>query len=190
MTTDPTPPPDDENPLPPGREVAVPIEEIVLNATLLSLLMLLVPMVMYVAVWGWRDLFAGFNGFAFIGILIALVLAHEGFHAIGWKYAGGLRWRDLTFGFKWEALAPYCHAKVPMPARAYRFGAVLPGITTGILPFVVALVIGNGMWALAGAVLISGAVGDVYVLWIMRDIPPDALMLDHPEKAGGIVLEE
>lgn len=182
-------PPDDQN-LPAGRDVSVPIEQIVMRATGLSLLLMFAPVVLYVLVWGWRSLFANFNGFIFAGVLILLTLWHEGFHAIGWKYWGNLRWRDLTFGIAWYALAPYCHAKAPMRADAYRFGALLPGIMTGVLPYGMALLLENGLMALAGAVMISGAVGDVYVLWVMREIAPDALVVDHPSKAGCIVVDE
>lgn len=181
--------PQDEK-LPEGRDVSVPIEEIVARAAGWSILMLLVPVVVYILVWGWNSLFADFNGLVFVGVLVLLTLWHEGFHAIGWKYWGGLRWRDLKFGIAWYALTPYCHAKAPMRADAYRFGALLPGIMTGLLPFGMALLLENGLMALAGAVMISGAVGDVYVLWVMRDIPPDAMVVDHPSKAGCIVVKE
>lgn len=176
--------------LPKGRDVSVPLEEIIMQATGLSLVMMIVPLLIYIMVWGWQDLFAGFNGFVLVGLVIFFTLWHEGFHAIGWKYWGNLEWRDLKFGFAWRALAPYCHAKAPMQADAYRFGAALPGVMTGLVPFLGALVIGNGMMAIASAVMISGAVGDVYVLWVMREVPQDAIVMDHPSNAGCIVVKE
>lgn len=182
--------PDETTQLPPGRDVSVPLEQIILQATGLSLALMLVPILLYMSVWGWRSLFAGFDEFIFVALVVFFTLWHEGFHAIGWKYWGNLRWRDLKFGFAWRALAPYCHAKAPMRADAYRFGAALPGVMTGLVPFLGALVVGNGMMAMASAVMISGAVGDIYVLWIMRDVPQDAIVLDHPSNAGCIVIKE
>ncbi len=180
----------DQQDIPAGRDVSIPLEQIIAQATGLSLLMLAVPLLLYIVVWGWRDLFAGFNFLVFVGLLVFFTLWHEGFHAIGWKYWGDLRWQDLKFGFAWRALAPYCHAKAPMRADAYRFGAALPGVMTGLVPFLGALVLGNGIMALVGAVMISGAVGDLYVLWVIRDLPPDALVRDHPSNAGCIVVRE
>jgi hypothetical protein len=176
--------------LPPGRVVAVSIDEIVLKVTGWSILLVVVPLVLYGLVHGFGSIFAGLNWLTVLGLIIFFTLWHEGFHAIGWKYWGELRWQDLKFGVMWYALTPYCHAKAPMEASAYRFGAILPGIMTGLLPYLLALVVGNNTMALVGAVMISGAVGDLYVLWLMRDIAPDARVLDHPSLAGCIVIDE
>lgn len=179
---------------PRGRDVSIPIEQIAVKALGLSLVLLIVPILLYGFVWDFGSLFSAFGSLRgalyFLFWLTVFVLAHEGFHAVGWKYWGDLKWKDLRFGIKWEALAPYCHAQAPMQASAYRFGALLPGLATGLLPFFLALVVGNGPIALVSAVMISGAVGDVYVLWIMRDVAADALVMDHPSHAGCIVLDE
>ena len=115
------------------------------------------------------------------------MLLHEAVHAIFWKISSGLAWSQFTFGFKWEALAPYCHAQAPMPLMPYRIGALAPVIVTGILPWLFALLNGSAPLALLSAVLISAAIGDFYVLWLLRDVPAGADVRDHPEKAGGIV---
>lgn len=177
-------------PLPEGRDVSVPLEQIMVRALWLSVGMLIAPLVLFWAVHGSVRLFGNFDGWQFSFWAVVLILLHELCHAVGWVYWGRLRWSDIAFGFKWRALAPYTLAMVPMSARAYRLGAMLPGVLTGLLPFAVALVLGNGMWAVLGAALISGAVGDVVVLWVMRDVPPDALVRDHPENAGCIVVQE
>jgi len=173
-----------------GRDLSVPLEDIIPRVTGLSLLVMVLPVVLYWAIWGYERLMDNFNVWTFIGLLVLFTLWHEGFHAIGWKYWGGLRWRDLKFGVAWYALTPYCHAKAPMRADAYRFGALLPGIMTGLLPYGIALALGNGIMAIVGAVMLSGAVGDAYVLWVLRELPPDALVLDHPSNAGCIVVDE
>jgi ABC-type polysaccharide/polyol phosphate export permease len=182
---------DDRDPTQPkGRDVSIPLEDLAVTGSILSLVMMAVPLVIYALVYGWSDLLSGWNWYTFLGLAILLIMAHEGVHALGWKFFGGVRWQDLTFGIKWRALAPYCHATAPMPAHGYRIGAALPGIVTGLLPFFYGLAVGSGLWAILGAVLISGAVGDVAVLWIMRDVAPDALVIDHPENAGCVVVTE
>ncbi|MBI5958553.1 MAG: DUF3267 domain-containing protein, partial [Chloroflexi bacterium] len=74
------------------------------------------------------------GGGAFVVVLIGLLIAHELLHAVGWMLAGGFGWDQVSFGIDRKTLSPYTHIHAPMPARAYRIGAVLPGIVTGLLP--------------------------------------------------------
>lgn len=120
-------------------------------------------------------------------LFILFIIFHEAVHAIAWKYASGLAWSDFKFGVQWKTFTPYCHAKEPMPIRAYRIGAVAPGIVTGLLPYIVALIIGSPGLLFVAAALISGAAGDAYILWLLRDVPDDALVKDHDTNAGAWV---
>lgn len=120
----------------------------------------------------------------FLPLFIALILAHEGAHAIGWKFAGQLDWSQFTFGFQWKTLSPYCHAKAPMPARAYRIGAILPSIVTGFLPWLMGLLRADAILAFTGALMIAVAFGDVMVVWIIRAVDSNAMVLDHASNAG------
>ncbi len=179
---------------PPGyRDVSVPLEEIATKGLLLSLALLAVPVVIFWALHGldtfWAGMFSSVPFLLFIVWMIAAIIAHEVVHAVGWKVAGGLRWRDLRFGIDRKTLSPYCHAKVPMTAQAYRIGALLPGIVTGLLPTLVGLLWADATWTLFGAILISAAVGDLIVLWVLRSVPGGALVLDHPANAGGYVMD-
>ena len=121
---------------------------------------------------------------------LVLVIIHELLHALAWKLAGGLAFRDFKFGIAWKTLSPYCHATKPMPISAYCVGVVVPGIVLGILPVVIATIIGDGVLAILGALLTAGAVGDVYVLWLLRNVKGNAQVIDHPTRAGCIVLYE
>ena len=75
-----------------------------------------------------------------------------------------------------------------MPVWPYRIGAATPLILTGILPWVIGFALGNDDLAIAGAILISGAAGDIYVLWSIRDLPDEVLLQDHEEKAGCLAI--
>ena len=146
----------------------------------------LVPGVLYPWVHGWGafpDL-----GLEFFGWLVALTLLHEGIHAVGWKYASGLPWSAFKFGFAWKSLTPYCHAREAMPVGAYRIGSLLPLALTGLLPWAAGMILGDGDLGLAAAVLIGGAAGDVWVFLSIRDLEPGALVRDHPENAGCVVM--
>jgi hypothetical protein len=119
--------------------------------------------------------------------LIILIVVHEAIHAIAWKFASGLPWSQFKFGIDKKSLSPYCHATAPMGVQAYRIGGGAPLVLVGILPFVISLLNGDSQLALLSAIMISAAVGDIFVLWTLRNVPDDALCLDHPSQAGCIV---
>jgi hypothetical protein len=158
----------------------------------LSLVLLAACLVPYVIAWGLPSLLAGLKalGWWVIPVMVTGVLAHEGLHALGWKVWGRLRWADIRLGFQWKALMPYAHARVPMTARAYRLGAALPGMITGVLPVLAALIVGLPVVLLLGAFFVTAAVGDLMVIWAIRRLPADAKVLDHPSLPGCLVLRD
>jgi hypothetical protein len=166
-------------------DLSVPIHQLPVWVYGLSVILFIVPLLVYALVR--PNVMAGFFMGENLLYLVVLIVGHEAVHALGWKTASGLPWSKFKFGIAWRALAPYCHATEPMSVAAYRFGAALPAFITGILPVLLAIVLANPGLAFIGAVLCSGAVGDVYVLWTLRDIPADALVQDHSENAGCIV---
>lgn len=170
------------------QDISVPLSAIMTNMLGLSLALLIVPLVVFVLIWGQGVLLAAGGRLDFIAWIIVFTVLHELVHGATWKVFGKVSWADIEFGVKWKYLAPYAHSKAPIVARAYRAGVVAPLIVVGLLPYAVALVIGDGLLALLGAVMISGAVGDLTVLWVMRSVDDDAQVLDHPENAGCLVL--
>jgi len=175
--------------IPPGyKDVSVPIDEIVRSGTVLSLVLLALPLVVYALV---NRSFTFINGVGegtvfLLGILLAIAV-HEGLHALAWMLAGNVKFSEIRFGFDVRNLAPYAHARTDMTARAYRVGVLTPGIMLGVLPSLVGIAIGDGLLTLFGAIMISAAIGDLYVFWIIRDVPGDALVRDHPSQAGCMV---
>ena len=152
----------------------------------MGLLLMVVPLVPFVFLYGMPALWGNINVFGLILGFIVLIVGHELVHAIGWKFTSGLPWRRFSFGVLWRVLAPYCHAKDPMALTPYRIGAVLPLFVTGILPWLVGLIQADATLTIVGALLISGAIGDIYVLWVLRDLSTRALVQDHPSRAGCI----
>lgn len=141
--------------------------------------------------WGWDALFTWREemNLSVVGALAVFILAfavsvivHEMLHALGWMIAGRIRWKQMEFGI--QTLTPYAHTALAMPARAYRIGAALPGVLLGVIPGLIAVVIGSGWLALYGAIMLMSAVGDIMVLWLLRDVPGDSMALDHPSEAG------
>lgn len=169
-------------------DLSVPVEKLPAWVWLLSVGLLIGSLIPYGVLYGVPDILGGLLNPLLLPLFVLLIVAHEVVHAIGWKVSSGLAWRDFKFGFLWKSLSPYCHAKKPMPVMAYRIGAALPGIVTGVLPLLVALLTGDGTLAVISAVMISAAVGDIYVLWSVRNVPDNAELIDHPSQAGCIAL--
>ena len=166
-------------------DLSVPILKLPAWVWILSVVLLIVPLAIYALFHplSWGEMFSLLTALW----VIVLVVVHEGVHAVAWKYSSGLPWSKFSFGIDKKSLSPYCHADAPMDVRAYRIGGGAPLVLVGILPFIYALIVGNAMWAFLSAVLISAAVGDIYVLWSLRNVPDDALCLDHPSQAGCII---
>ncbi len=141
---------------------------------------------------GWQPLYAVTDALLHrplvpLLVFVAGVLAHEGLHALAWRVAGRLPWRDIRVGFQWKTLTPYAHARVPMPARAYRIGAATPGVVLGLAPCAVGLATGGGGWMLFGVLFTLAAGGDALILWLLRGVAPGRLVADHPTRAGCFV---
>jgi hypothetical protein len=83
--------------------------------------------------------------------------------------------------------AVYCHIDVPMKKRPYIIGAVMPLLLLGIIPTVVSIVIGSVFWLVFGVIFIVCAIGDIMIMWEIRNEPSDTLIYDHPTEAGCVV---
>lgn len=169
-------------------DLSVPVHELPRWVWTLCLILIFAPLIPFVLIHGLLALLNGMNPLGILVGFILLILLHEGIHALGWKLASGLPWSAFTFGFAWRALAPYCHAKQPMNVVAYRIGGILPLIFTGIVPWLIGLIQADATLTALGAMLIAGAVGDIYVLWSLRGVPSHAQVIDHESNAGCVVL--
>jgi hypothetical protein len=158
----------------------------------LSLGLLVLCAAPYVLLWGPGSLLAGLGalGLWLIPVIVVGILVHELLHGLGWKLAAGLPWTAIKFGVQWKALMPYAHARVPMGVRPYRLGAALPGLVTGVVPVAAALALGQPVLLIVGAFFLTAAVGDLMILWLIRNLPPTARVLDHPTLPGCLVLRD
>ena len=145
----------------------------------------------HIYIWGGLDLHIGaWSDFIYIlSILLLCIALHEGIHSLGFRWIAKVPWTQIKFGIKWEYLTPYTHCKVPVTARAYRWAIMLPGLILGVLPALIGLITGIGVLTLGGAFLFAAAGGDIAVLWAIRAEKNNALVLDHPERVGCVILE-
>lgn len=82
------------------------------------------------------------------------------------------------------------HPTQPISTKAYRWGIIAPGLILGILPFIASLVLGNAGLLGFGFIFTLAAGGDFMMLWIIRDIPEDSFVKDHPDRVGCEVVSE
>jgi hypothetical protein len=124
----------------------------------------------------------------FTTLLIGIVL-HEGIHGLFWAIYCKNGIKSIKFGVKWEYLTPYAHCKENLTVNQYKLGAAMPGILLGILPTIIAIIIGN-TWLLYAGILFTGAAGgDILILWKLRKYDSNYLMKDHPDEIGFMVLK-
>lgn len=148
--------------------------------------------VLYAAVRGAGDFIEGVERFlhwrVVIPTLIVGIPAHEVLHGLAWVAFGRLQLADVRIGFQWKTLTPYAHLEVPVPAGAYRWGAAMPMLVLGLLPYAAGLALGAGLVACLGLFFVFTAGGDLLVLWLLRGVDGRALTEDHPSRAGCMVL--
>jgi hypothetical protein len=146
----------------------------------------------YGMAWGWGALGDGFNDliepfWRFFLLFVVGVVVHEALHGIAWRLAGAAP-GSVRFGFQWKTLTPYAHSTAAMSARAYRIGAVTPGLVLGLAPALVGLAVGAGAAFWFGMLFTLAAGGDALILWLLRGVPGDRRVKDHPSKPGCLLL--
>ena len=172
-----------------GGEYSLSIIEANWKSLLIVLPLAAATVFIYSLVWGWEktgsDLLVIYNQYGIaLFLLVAGTFAHELLHGLTWMRMADLNWDDIKFGFKLRALTPYAHCKKPIAARAYRWGILIPGFVLGFLPFIVSLYLGNAWLFVFGFIFTLAAGGDFLMFWIIRDIPKDRFVEDHPDRVG------
>jgi hypothetical protein len=173
-----------------GSEIAVSFLAANIYGTLLGTLPALLLLILFGAVWSGRRLAPLANGISLALIVILLlvgIVVHEVLHAVGWHLFGQVPRHAIKFGFKWKVLTPYAHSRAPMPVNGYRWGTILPGLLLGILPSLLATAVGNGFLLAFGLFFTFAAGGDFLILWLLRGVPGEAQVADHPSKVGCVV---
>ncbi len=114
-------------------------------------------------------------------LLIALSAAHELLHAAGFILFGGASKKDVRFGIIPKHGMLYCHCAKPMTAGAYAGALMLPVVLTGFLPLIIVTFLGNYLWVVLFAALVSGGSGDIFMFFSVIRQPKKQLVADHPE---------
>ncbi|WP_246946165.1 DUF3267 domain-containing protein [Bacillus pinisoli] len=168
-------------------EVTVDPSDMNRQAITYSFIITVLAFVLYLPIWGFKinlgwDILLKFYVCYMLGIII-----HELLHAIGFIIFGKAKLGDIKFGFIMKHMMPYAHCKVPITALSYKISLLLPVILTGIVPFSLGVILGNGLWVTVSVFLIAGGVGDWIIFRKIYKYPHDALLEDHPSAIGCVV---
>jgi hypothetical protein len=178
----------------PGTDLSVSLARVHLFALPLMPAMAAPILVPYWLIWGAPSLSAEFSEItgpaAFLLVILASVVAHEGLHGLGFVLFGRISWNQIKFGIFWRYLAPYAGCRTPVSASAYRHAVALPGFMLGIVPGFAAIVTGSTWLLIYGLVMTVSAVGDLTILWVIRSVDSDRMVIDHPKAVGCWVLDE
>ena len=157
---------------------------------LFSIICLVFP---FVLIWDWQTFSRGFLSLylALPYFIIAFVLGaflHEILHALGFLIFGKLEFSQVKIGIIWKFITPYAHCKVPLKASVYRIALLLPAILLGVVPTIVAIIIGKSWLLIYGTIFTVLAGGDILIFWIIKKVKSNELVKDHPEQCGCYII--
>jgi hypothetical protein len=124
-----------------------------------------------------------------LGAYVVSVVIHEVLHVLAMLVFGRVSAGSIEWGHRISEGIVYVHTTEPMSVRAYRGVLALPGIVTGIIPVLIAWLTGSWLLVLYGWLMTTSAVGDLAIHRLIRDLDPSALVRDHPEQVGVLLME-
>lgn len=142
------------------------------------------------ALWGLPSALFPVNPIPALLFVEAFVLGtvlHEVLHGIGHVW-GEASWNDVIFGMHWGALTPFASCQVPTRVQTYRVAVALPALVLGLLPLGAGLVTGYWLATFYGFLMLIAAAGDFLMLWILRVVPVDTWVQDHPKEVGYVIV--
>jgi hypothetical protein len=146
----------------------------------------------FILIWSYETFEISRKAFIsyFVPLILIGIFVHELLHGISWAFYASKGMKSIKFGFKWKFLTPYCHCKEPLKIKHYRIGAAMPLLILGILPSIIAIVIGNGALLTFGIIFSWAAGGDIIALFMLRKLDKDTYVSDHPHKMGFYINDE
>jgi hypothetical protein len=173
-----------------AKELVIEHKKLSLFALALLFLQLMFMFGPFVLIWGWVSTLTGFQLLLkhLIFWLVPIVILHEGLHGLVWALSVKRGFKNISFGFNRELLSPYTHCKIPMQKWQYIAGGLAPLVVTGIIPSIIAFIIGNPYWFCLGMFCIWSSAGDMISCYYLLKIPNNWKVQDHPEKLGFFII--
>jgi hypothetical protein len=125
-------------------------------------------------------------GYSFFIVFIMLlgIIIHELIHGITFSFFTKTGFKAIKFGVIWKMLTPYCHCTEPLLVKHYRIGGIMPAIILGFLPFIYSLLFGNIFCLIFAIFFTMAAIGDFYIIYLLRNENKNSMVLDHPSEVG------
>jgi dienelactone hydrolase len=123
----------------------------------------------------------------FLGLLMTGLLLHEAVHLAGYRLVGRVPRGAARFDFGRAALSPQVRCDAPVRAGAYRLILLLPALTLGVLPGLIAVWAGYWPLLIWAVWMLAAAGGDFAALWAMHGVSSAAPVRAHPSRAGCLV---
>lgn len=120
--------------------------------------------------------------------LIGFVM-HELLHALAIILCGGVHIRDIQIGLSRTNYSPYTHCKTPLLSRVYRVSLMSPVLLLGLIPAVLALIMGWAVLCFFSLVFVVTSSGDLLIFSKLWRVSPNVLLQDHPTQPGCIAYE-
>lgn len=126
------------------------------------------------------------------GLIIALgfiigILVHEFVHGFTWHLYCKNKWESIRFGIDKNTLNPYTTCSEILPIKAYRLGAFMPFIVTGVIPYILGIIINNATIVYIGVILMAISIGDLMILFTIIKEKSTSYCCDHPNLCGCLV---
>lgn len=119
--------------------------------------------------------------------LIAGIIIHEFIHGFVWHLFCENKWKSIKFKIDKKTLCPYTVCREVIPISSYKIGVIMPGLITGLLPYIIGLILNNATIVYTGICLICTAIGDIMILFTLFNKNKKCLVQDHPTMCGCIV---
>ena len=147
-------------------------------------------------IWKWRNFLSqlfidNFQNFILFMLLVFLGIPIRGFLVgLTWQLCGKNKSNTVKYSFNWKAMTLLVHCKEPIEVKAYRLGAVMPGMILGFFPAFIGIVTGNAVIFVFGLSGVFFAGTDILILWLIRNVKAGSLVEDHPKRAGCYVIDK
>ncbi|MBE5935894.1 MAG: DUF3267 domain-containing protein [Lachnospiraceae bacterium] len=178
------------------REITVGEKQINVIAALIMLPFVAVFFAIFAVVHDFhiREIFEATMEEFFLGFILIYVciVIHELVHGITWAINCKKGFKSIAFGVMPELMTPYCHCCEALKKVPMILGIMMPTILLGIIPTIVAILLGNGLLLYVSLFNLVGGGGDfmIFLLVIKDKSKKETLYYDHPYEPGTVVFEK
>lgn len=121
-------------------------------------------------------------------ILFGIVL-HEYIHAVYYKKVAKIRNVKYGISFANKVIpTPYVSFKDPISVSHHRLGLLLPTLMICGISLTIAVIFTSSFWFVFSFAMFVGGLGDLIVLFLIKNLSGKEMIKDHPTKIG-VILE-